>query len=239
MPSVYHISLFGLTLSIGLTIIVAVIFWRWSLSARSVFYATLRMIGQLIAIGFVLTFIFEQKNPAVIVLFLLFMWVAASWIALRPLGRQRRAAYPRAFLAIGVGGILTLLVIIGGVIDLSPWYEPRYLIPIAGMIFANSMNGLSLAAERFQSEYQRGESYQAARGTALQTALLPLTNSFLAVGLVALPGMMTGQILAGVDPLTAVRYQIMVMCMVFASAGISASIYLGLMKKPCHDKNSS
>ena len=90
------------------------------------------------------------------------------------------------------------------------------------------MNTVSLAAERFESEFKRGESYIGARRTALDATLIPQINSLFAVGLVALPGMMTGQILSGVDPNVAVRYQIMVMWMVFGSGGIAAVIYLVL-----------
>jgi len=100
------------------------------------------------------------------------------------------------------------------------WFEPNLVVPIAGMIFANSMNTVSLAAERFESEFKRGENYISARRTALDATLIPQINSLFAVGLVALPGMMTGQILSGVDPNIAVRYQIMVMWMIFGS-GVS------------------
>ena len=92
------------------------------------------------------------------------------------------------------------------------------------------MNSVSLAAERFETEMARGSSYIEARNTALKTALIPITNSLFAVGLVSLPGMMTGQILSGVPPLVAVRYQIMVMCMLFASAGLTAGCYLHLLR---------
>jgi len=90
------------------------------------------------------------------------------------------------------------------------------------------MNTVSLAAERFESEFKRGENYISARRTALDATLIPQINSLFAVGLVALPGMMTGQILSGVDPNIAVRYQIMVMWMIFGSGGIAAVIYLVL-----------
>jgi len=99
------------------------------------------------------------------------------------------------------------------------------------MIFANSMNTVSLAAERFESEFNRGVNYMVARRTALDAALIPQINSLFAVGLVALPGMMTGQILSGIDPNIAVRYQIMVMCMVFGSGGIAAFTYLSLRSR--------
>jgi len=96
------------------------------------------------------------------------------------------------------------------------------------MIFANAMNTVSLAAERYESERGRGAELTAARRTALDAALIPQINGLLAVGLVSLPGMMTGQILSGVEPLVAVRYQIMVMCMVFGSGGLGAALYLAL-----------
>ena len=79
------------------------------------------------------------------------------------------------------------------------------------------MNGISLAAERLESELKQGQPYEKAKVIALRTSLIPITNMLLAVGLVSVPGMMTGQILSGVSPLIAVRYQIMVMCMIFGS----------------------
>ena len=99
------------------------------------------------------------------------------------------------------------------------------------MIFASSMNTVSLAAERFQAEIGRDIDYARARRTAFGAALIPLVNTLFAVGLVSLPGMMTGQILSGIDPLVAARYQVMVMCMIFGSAGLSASCYLVLIKR--------
>jgi putative ABC transport system permease protein len=97
------------------------------------------------------------------------------------------------------------------------------------MIFSNAMNSVSLAGERLYSELGHHEDYARARNAAFQAAMIPLTNSLLAVGLVSLPGMMTGQILAGTSPLIAARYQIIVMCMVFSSGGISAALFLWLI----------
>ncbi|MDX2481924.1 MAG: ABC transporter permease, partial [Desulfuromusa sp.] len=108
----------------------------------------------------------------------------------------------------------------------------------AGMIFANSMNSISLAGERLEAEISRDIPYDKARSIALQASLIPITNSLLAVGLVSLPGMMTGQILSGVSPLIAARYQIMVMCMIFGSAGISAAIFLTLIKSDLKELKS-
>ena len=88
------------------------------------------------------------------------------------------------------------------------------------------MNSVSLAAERLESECRSNQPYELARQRAFQAALIPIINSLFAVGLVSLPGMMTGQILAGASPLLAARYPILVMCMLFGASGISAAAYL-------------
>jgi putative ABC transport system permease protein len=131
-------------------------------------------------------------------------------------------------IAISIGGVATLLLVTQLVVEVEPWFSPRYVVPLAGMIFAGSMNAVSLAAERFQAETARNMALDEARRIALQAALIPIINSLFAVGLVALPGMMTGQILSGVSPLIAAQYQIVVMTMLFGATGISAALYLYL-----------
>ena len=203
--------------------VVVVILHRWSIGGGTSLYAMTRMLIQLLLIGYVLAFIFETDNSLVVLAVLSGMLLIASWIALRPL---RDKHYTKALGAISFGGVTTLILITRGVMDFEPWYDPQKLIPLAGMIFAGSMNAVSLAGERFYAETDRGVLYDEARRTALSAALIPITNSLFAVGLVSLPGMMTGQILSGVDPLVAARYQIMVMCMLFGSSGISAACFL-------------
>ena len=111
------------------------------------------------------------------------------------------------------------------------------MIPIAGMIFANAMNSISLAIERLESELANDVDYDVARKIAFQASMIPIINSLFAVGLVSLPGMMTGQILSGVSPLIAVRYQIVVMCMIFGSGGITSAYFLSLVKSHYKQKN--
>jgi putative ABC transport system permease protein len=188
------------------------------------------MLIQLILIGYVLTYIFTSDSPYLVILILSIMLIAASIIALRPMQKKDSSLYMKAFISISLGGLFTLVMIIFGVLNLNPWYEPKFLIPLAGMIFANSMNAVSIAAERYESEVERKNIYKDARATAYKAALIPIVNALFAVGLVSLPGMMTGQILSGVDPLIAVRYQMMVMLMILGSAGISVAIYLVLLK---------
>ena len=138
--------------------------------------------------------------------------------------------YRRLLISIGLAGSLNLALLVFFVLHLEPWYQPRFVIPIAGMIFSTGMNVVSLCAERYENEMERSGDHQLSRRESFRAALIPQVNTFLAVGLVALPGMMTGQILAGVSPLTAVRYQIMVMCMIMGTAGLAAAIYLWLVK---------
>lgn len=218
----------GLILSLVPTAIVVTIMVRWSAGARTALYATARMLIQLLLIGYVLVYIFEADHAGIIVGVLTVMLVIASWISIRPVQHKQPHVFGNALLAISVGGILTLALVSQVVIGVEPWFSPRYVIPLAGMIFAGAMNAVSLAAERLQAETERGVPAPDARRIALQASLIPIVNSLFAVGVVALPGMMTGQILSGVSPLVAAKYQIVVMSMLFGVSGISASMYLTL-----------
>ena len=222
------ISWQGLIVSILPVAIVIGIMFRWSAGARTAMYATLRMLIQLLLIGYVLVYVFASNQPAFIIAVLVVMLTVASWIAIRPLRDKQPQMYRNSLGAISVGGILTLALVSQVVIDVQPWFSPRYVVPLAGMIFAGAMNAVSLAAERLQAENDRGTTYVEARRIALQASLIPVINSLFAVGLVALPGMMTGQILSGVSPLVAAKYQIVVMTMLFGASGISAALYLVL-----------
>ncbi len=226
-----------LNLAIGLlpAVAVLVVIARWSLDIRTAVLAMLRMLVQLFAVGYVLTSIFKSDNGWLILGVLLIMLSAASWIALGPVRKQRQKLYTKVWTSIALGGGLTLVLITQGVLRLEPWFAPRFLIPLAGMIFANAMNSVSIAAERFDAEQTAGADYLAARKTAFRAALIPLTNSLLAVGIVSLPGMMTGQILSGVSPLVAASYQIMVMGMIFGAGGLSVACYLTLLKSDAID----
>ncbi len=210
------------------TLLLLAILRRWSLGAGSALYANGRMLLQLLAVGYVLTLVFETDEPAIVVAVVAVMIGASSWIALRPLRDRGVGSYLQVLVAISASGVVMLAIVSQVVLDLPRWFEPHIVVPLGGMIFANTMNTVSLSAERFEAERSRDVDPLEARNTALDAALIPQINGLLAVGLVSLPGMMTGQILSGVDPLVAVRYQIMVMCMVFGSAGLGAALYLQL-----------
>lgn len=210
--------------------IVGYYYYKWTDDSTEVIYATLRMVIQLVVIGYALIYVFENDSWYLGFFIILFMIIMSSFIVLRNIEQKNLFSYFVIFFAIAVGGTINLILVIEFVLDLTPFYEPRYVVPIAGMIYANSMNAISLAAERFEKEL-KVLTIQEAKKIAFKASMIPRINTFLAVGIVALPGMMTGQILSGVDPLVAVRYQIVVMAMILGSSGISVIIYLKMISK--------
>lgn len=215
-------------------VVVVFLMWRWSLGVGRSLQAIARMLLQLTLIGYVLVYIFQAESGLIICGVLAVMLVAASWIALNTVDIPRSSLFPASLVSVLLGGVTTLLLITQGVLQLDPWFQPSYMIPLAGMIFAASMTNISLALERLYAELNNGVEFAAARDTAFRTSMIPIINSLFAVGLISLPGMMTGQILSGVSPLVAVRYQIMVMCMIFGAAGLSTVCFLTLIRKTEH-----
>ncbi len=229
-----------INLALAFIPVMAVLFilYKWSLDAKNAIYSVLRMLVQLLLVGYVLTSIFAADSAWLVVLVMLVMVSASSWIALGTIKAHRLQLFRHAFIAIITGGGLTLALVTQGVITLDPWFQPQYMIPLAGMIFSNSMNSVSLAAERLHAEVMREVPYDQARTIAYQAAFIPVVNTMFAVGLVALPGMMTGQILSGVSPITVAHYQIVVMCMIFGSTGLSTAYFL-VLTKPIFSKISN
>ena len=230
MEQISFIPLANLMLGFIPVIILIGIMYFWGLKISNSIYANFRMLIQLLLIGYVLTFIFETDEPIIIALVVLFMILMSAWIAMRPI--KEKGVYPFViiFISLALSGLAVLFLISQFIVDLPRWFEPSFVVPIAGMIFANSMNTVSLAGERFFIEKDHGKDYLSSRKVALETALIPQVNALFAVGLVSLPGMMTGQILSGIEPLMAARYQIMVMCMIFSTAGLSAVTYMAFKK---------
>ncbi len=220
-------------------LLVALLLFRWSLDYRNAVYALGRMLGQLLLVGYFLAAVFDNATAWIVAAILTVMVISSSWISLSTVRKRRSSLLLSSLIAIASGGGLMLLLVTQGVLDTDPWFSPRHIIPLAGMIFANAMNSVSLAAERLSSEIKRGADYLTARNMAMNAALIPVTNALFAVGLVSLPGMMTGQILAGVPPFIAARYQIMVMCMIFASAGFSTALFLVLVRRHFVTEDSS
>ena len=221
MHKIEIINLTYLLLPLG---VVGYFYYKWVGNKTEILYASFRMVTQLLLIGYLLTYIFENKSSLTTTLVIIVMVFSASFITFRNITKKDSSIYLKILISIFIGGSINLFLVIFFVLDIN-YLEPRVIIPIAGMLYANCMNAVSLVAERFEKEIEN-KNYKDARAVAFKASLIPQINSFLAVGLVSLPGMMTGQILSGVDPIIAVRYQIMVMLMVLGSSGISTILYL-------------
>ena len=224
------IPYWGIIISLLPMFVVSAILFKWQGTFREPVYATVRMTVQLLLIGLFLNYLFSAENQPLTLSLLLFMIVAASWISLNAIKAHRRQLISVVLISVFVGGTSCLLLITLGVLQLEPWYKARYVIPMAGMIYANAMNGVSLCAERFLSEWRHRPDFEKARNHSYRAALIPITNTMFAAGLVSLPGMMTGQILAGMSPLIAVRYQIVIMAGILGSIGITCAIFLLLVR---------
>ena len=205
----------------------------------SLIVGAIRSVVQLALVGYVLIYIFAIDQWWLVLGALAVMLAVASREAVRRQDERPLRLYGMTWLALLVGSGFTLFYVSLVVVRIEPWYNPRYLIPLFGMIVGNAMNAAALAHERLAAELRsrRGEveaylalgatAARASRGptrSALRAALIPTVNSLMVVGLVALPGMMTGQILAGVSPLLAIRYQIVVMFMLASAVSVSAVI---------------
>jgi putative ABC transport system permease protein len=203
--------------------------------------AAVRMVVQLGAVGFVLAFVFAQTSPAWTVLVAAVMVAVAGFELMQ---RQERRfadwwAYGLGHLTLLLVGGLATLYAVGLVIGPEPWYAPRYIVPILGMVLGNTLTAVSLAlqvltegAERERAAIEarialgasRFEAVSAVLRQAMRTAMTPLMNTMAVAGIVTLPGMMTGQILAGTDPAEAAKYQIMIMFVLGGAAGLGALI---------------
>jgi len=238
------VSVTGLALAAALVLVaVAISHWQRLGLARDFLVGAFRAVVQLVAIGYVLVYVFAVNRWWLVLLTLVAMLAAATAAATRRTGsrspKDRFTMSTISATAMFVSAGLVLAYVTQVVIRLHPWYEPRYLIPLFGMIVGAAMNGAALAAERFESEMESRraevETYLALGATparaaaepvrrALVAALIPAVNGLMVVGLVQLPGMMTGQILAGQSPLLAVRYQIVVAFMLTAATAMTTVI---------------
>lgn len=206
--------------------LVGIVYFYWTGNKNEIAIATVRMSVQLIAIGYVLTALFSTNSLSLLLVLILVMLLSASLIARRNIRQKDSKTYMLILASITIGGTFNLAWVVWVVLDLENAFEPRFIIPLAGMIYANAMNALSLCAERYEKEKEHGQTHESARNIAFKTSMIPQINSFLAVGFVSLPGMMTGQILSGIDPLIAVRYQIVVMAMILSSGAMCNMVYL-------------
>ncbi|MDR5659684.1 iron export ABC transporter permease subunit FetB [Serpentinicella sp. ANB-PHB4] len=211
---------------------------------REILLSTVRMTLQLILTGYVLVYLFENPHPLLTIAVLMLMQVFAVKNIYKRVKHDmtKKLKHVIGFSMI-IGTLVSLVYFVLIVINLSPWYEPRYFIPLGGMIIGNAMTGIALGTNQLidgmqskkhlvEAALMLGATPKDASKTivnnAFDSAILPTINSMLGMGIVFLPGMMTGQILSGVSPLTAIEYQIAIMLGILGSVSLSVILFVQL-----------
>lgn len=202
---------------------------------KSLAIAALRTTAQLTLLGLVLEWVFEANRWFYVVPMLLVMLIAAARAAIARSSRRFPGAHLAAFASLTLATTLTTFATTELVIGVDPWFTPQYVIPLLGMLLGNGLTGISLGLDRMLSDLIKErpslESHLAMGSTLWEASLphirqgvrngmIPIINAMMIVGLVSLPGMMTGQILAGADPAHAVAYQILIMFMIAAATAL-------------------
>ena len=208
--------------------------------------ASARTIIQLLLVGYILDYVFKIDNPWLIALVVMIMVGAATRESVKRPTKTFKGIHKHAFFTLLFCGIITVAVVTQVIVGVDVWYQPQYVIPLLGMVLGNMLTAISLSvdylldslstkAEEIDMELAHGAtSWEAARdpvSRAVAKGMIPILNNMMVVGLVSLPGMMTGQILSGTDPIVAVKYQILVMFMLAAATSLGSIIMALLVFK--------
>ena len=215
---------------------------EWNLAV-----ATGRTVMQLLVVGYVLAAVFAIRNPWAVLVVLGVMLAIATIVARNRISKKVPHLLPLVGGSILISTVLTLAYTSLLVIRPQVWYEPQYVIPLAGIVLGNAMNGAAIVGERLVSTLNNsqleiethlslGATPQQAiaqyRKDAIKAGLIPTVNTMMVVGIVTLPGIMTGQILAGADPLLAATYQMLVMFMLaFATLTTTLLVSWGICRQ--------
>ncbi len=245
--SLIQLTPWDLALASGLVLLLALMSWRLRLGVeRRVLIAAARSTIQLALLGMVLKVLFELESLPWIGALALLMLTVAGWEVMARQKRRYRGPWGMGigtlsmFLSSFSVTLLALLVII----RVEPWYQPQYLIPLLGMLLGNTMSGIAIALDnltrqawegrgRIEARLLLGADWDTAiadiRREALRSGLIPIVNAMATAGLVSLPGMMTGQILAGSPPMEAAKYQLMILFLISAGTGLGsvAAVWIG------------
>lgn len=228
----------------GLCLLPWLLLWLTGLRlSRDIGIGILRMSIQLALVGIYLKALFDLNNPWLNGLWILLMLLVADWSILRRAGLKARYFFLATFMAVASSILFSTAYLVVLVIQPEHYYDARYIVPLAGMILGNCLQGNVIALERFyyalrknQLEYEtflmlgatRWEAVRPYYRAAIKAAINPAIASMATMGLVSLPGMMTGQILGGSDPWIAVKYQIAIMICIFTSTVIACIFNLKL-----------
>ncbi len=210
---------------------------------KTLAWGAFRCVLQLGLIGYALGWLFAVDRPDLIVVVIALMCAVAARTAVRRTPNVSDYPAVLAFTSLIASTYLVTVIVCALIIRAQPWYSARIVIPIAGMILGNAANGIALAIDRLYAEVRAHNSrveallslgatpWEAVRDCvreAIRSGMTPTMNSLMVVGLVSIPGMMTGQILGGANPVEAARYQIVVMLMITAAVAIGSMILVGL-----------
>lgn len=220
---------------------------------RMMLWSAARMVVQLLLVGLVLRWVFALESPAAtLAVALLMILAAAREVAMRPAHGLR--GWPGVWLAsasVGLSSIATVVLALLTVLQPTPWYEPQYVVPLIGIVLGNVLNSASLGLDTFYGgvvnaraaiEAQlvlgatRHEALAPLIRDSVRKGLIPIINQMSAAGIITLPGIMTGQILAGMDPMDAVRYQILLMFLLAGGSGISVTLAVYLAARSVTDE---
>ena len=234
-----RIDLIQLALAGSLVLINVGLSWALRLGlGRSLVIASVRMSSQLLLVGLVLDWVFALNDPLPVLGVAMVMASLAAVSAVQRTRRRFAGVYWDAFVSVVGAAFLVTGVAVVAIVRVEPWYEAQYTIPLLGMVLGNVLNGISLALDRFtegvvarreliETTLSLGATrWEAAHDLvrdALRVGMIPTINSMMVMGVVSLPGMMTGQILAGAAPADAVRYQIVIAFMIAAAAALGGS----------------
>ena len=240
------ISLSWLEVGIAATLLAinALISWRLQLGlSRRIWWSSVRMVIQLTILGLVLKQIFDLSSAAPVMLLAGVMTVIAGVSAVRRIDHRYPSIYMTAVFAVWSSTWIVTAVTVLLIVRPQPWHSPQVLIPLLGMVLGNSLTGISLGMDRFLSELRtrrdeietllslgatRWESCRDVFAAATRTAMIPILNTMSVAGIVSIPGMMTGQLLAGAPPIQAVHYQIMIMFVIAAAIALGVVIALAI-----------
>ncbi|NDI35289.1 ABC transporter permease [Chengkuizengella sediminis] len=255
MGSIQDISLLQLLISyVFILLLLAIVKWLGIRREKEILIASIRMSVQLTFVGFLLTYVFENPNPFITLLIILIMQSFAIYNVFKRTKTVIHVELKKIIaISLFLGTTLSMIYFDFIVIQFTPWYDPRYFIPIAGMIIGNSMTGITLGIstlmDGMHSKRQFIESSlmlgatpkEASRFIVRQSfdaAILPTVNSMVGTGIVFLPGMMTGVILSGADPMIAIKYQIVILLGITASVSLSILLLLQLGYKTFFNKKA-
>ena len=214
---------------------------------KEILIANIRMTLQLSLIGYILVYIFENPSPFLTLLIIVIMETFAIFNIFKRVKREIPVNLKKMIaFAMIIGTFTSILYFLFVVVKIQPWYKPQYFIPLSGMLIGNSMTGISLGVDRlidgFHSRKDEIEtalmlgatSKKASKhivNNAFDSAIMPTINSMMGIGIVFLPGMMTGQILSGISPITSIKYQIAIMLGIMGSVSLTVIIFLQLSYK--------